>query len=248
MHLYPLTGIPQIQAGDDLSAFIHQGLVESGLDLRDGDVLVVAQKIISKAEDRMVPLNSVKPSPRAQDLAAQVHKDPRLVELILQESQTVLRTRPGVIIVEHRLGYVHANAGIDQSNIEGDDHALLLPLDPDDSARRLSAALGARTGHQPPVIINDSAGRAWRNGIIGFAIGLCGFEPVVSLVGSKDLNGRVMRVTEIAVADELAAAASHVMGQGAEGFPVVLIRGAQIKRGDYGMRALLRDAAQDLFR
>lgn len=248
MHLYPLTGIPQIQAGDDLSTFIHQGLIESGLDLLDGDVLVVAQKIISKAEDRLVRLSSVTPSARAVDLAEQVHKDPRLVELILRESQAVLRTRPGVIIVEHRLGYIHANAGIDQSNIEGDDHALLLPLDPDASARQLSAALGMRTGYQPPIIINDSAGRAWRNGIIGFAIGLCGFEPVTSLVGSEDLNGKVMRVTEIAVADELAAAASHVMGQGAEGIPAVLIRGARITRGDHDMRALLRDAAQDLFR
>lgn len=248
MQLHPVLNLPMFEAGDDLAEHIARGMVEAGLELSAGDLLVVAQKIVSKSEGRQVALAEINPSERALSLATKTGKDPRLIELILRESVAVLRCRPGLIIVEHRLGFVHANAGIDQSNIAGADHALLLPENPNESARRLRKALNALTGVEPCVLINDSSGRAWRNGIMGMAIGCAGFAPLVSRVGEHDLFGRELMVTEVAVADELAAAASHLMGQGAEAVPVVLIRGARLEPSEQDAGTLIRERRLDLFR
>lgn len=240
-----------VEPGDDLVALILDALAAAALPLEDGDVLVLAQKIVSKAENCYRYLNQVTVSDRARALAAEVDKDPALVELILSESDEVLRTRPGVIIVRHRRGYVHANAGIDRSNIESDPdnpRVLLLPQDPDRSAAALRRGLEAATGCRLAVVINDSAGRAWRNGTVGMAIGTAGFEPVLDLIGSEDLFRQTLEVTTVAVADELAAAASFIMGQAAEAAPVVLIRGAALQSSEQGSQSLIRDPAMDLFR
>ena len=251
LELIPLQGFPAVEPGDDLARLIHEALSGNALELRDGDVLVVAQKIVSKAENRYVRLAGVTVSAEAEALAGRAGKDPRLVELILRESREVIRVRPGVIIVEHRNGYIHANAGIDRSNIrrdEADPRVLLLPRDPDASARALREGLAGRGAVAPQVIINDSVGRAWRNGTVGLAIGTAGLDPLRNQVGEKDLFGNVLEVTEPAVADELAAAASLVMGQAAEGCPVVLARGAGLRSSGKGSASLLRDRSIDLFR
>lgn len=249
--LIALEGLPRVEPGDDLAALIGDALRAGDLLLRPDDVLVVAQKVVSKAEDRYCRLADIEPGPRALELARQADKDPRLVELILRESREVLRVRPGVIIVEHRNGYVHANAGIDRSNIhtEPDDpRVLLLPEDSDASARALRAGLAAQFGVAPQVVINDSAGRAWRMGTVGIALGCAGLDPLFNQIGGSDLFGNRLEVTEPAVADELAAAASLVMGQAAEGLPVVLARGFSLRAGEQGADALLRPRAMDLFR
>lgn len=250
--LTALPGIPLVEPGDDLAGLVLAGCDRAGLQLADGDVLIVAQKIVSKAENRYARLAEVTPSAEARALAAQALKDPRVVELILRESRAVLRQRPGAIIVEHRLGYVHANAGIDRSNITSDDAAdprvLLLPEDPDASAAALRAAVRARCGADVAVVINDSAGRAWRNGVIGFALGTAGIEPVRNMIGRPDLFGRALERTEIAVADELAAAGSLLMGQAAERTPVVVARGVRFAGSEGGSRPLIRDPQHDLFR
>ncbi|MBK6510148.1 MAG: coenzyme F420-0:L-glutamate ligase, partial [Haliea sp.] len=236
---------------DDLVQLFIDALRDNALSLQEGDVLVVAQKIVSKAENRYVRLADVNVSAEAYALAEQAGKDPRQVQLILQESKSVLRVRPGVIIVEHRNGYVHANAGIDKSNIRrdpDDPRVLLLPADPDASARALREGLAQRTGIAPQVIINDSMGRAWRNGTVGLAIGTAGLQPLNNQIGDTDMFGNVLEVTEPAVADELAAGASLVMGQAAEACPVVLARGARLKPAEVGSGGLLRDRAIDMFR
>ena len=246
-----LPGFPLVEPGDNLAQQIHQALIRAEFFLEDGDVLVLAQKIVSKAENRYGYLNTVKPSPEAIALAGEIDKDPALVELILSESNEVVRKRTGVVVVEHRLGYVHANAGIDKSNIESDPNnprVLLLPLDSDKSAAQLRQAIKQLTGVDVYIIINDSAGRAWRNGTIGMAIGTAGFEPLLNKIGDEDLFNKKLEVTEIAVADELAAAASFVMGQGDEAVPVVLVRGAQLKPADVGSASLIREKSKDLFR
>lgn len=244
-----LPDLPLVKPGDDLLPLILKGLQRAERNLVDGDLLVIAQKIFSKSEARYVDLGTVTPGPEAERLAMEVDKDPRLVELILAQSRAVLRQRPGVLIVEHVLGYVHANAGIDRSNVEGgEDTVLLLPEDPDASAQRLRQAIADNLGLDVAIIINDSAGRAWREGAIGFALGTAGFEPVIDLVGKKDLLGRTMEVTSVAVADELAAAASFLMGQSDEGAPVVLVSGAGLPSATVGSAALVRDRAADLFR
>ena len=249
MSLFALPHIPMVRPGDDIARLIGRALDAAGLELSSGDLLVVAQKIISKAEGRCARLADISPTPRAVELAAQVDKDPRLVELILRESREVVRRRPGVLIVEHELGYIHANAGIDRSNVDGgEDSVLLLPLDSDASAEALRSELSSSGEREIGVIINDSAGRAWREGAIGFALGTAGIEPLVDLVGKRDLMGRPMEVTSVAVADELAAAASVLMGQADEGAPVVLIRGLDWRRSTDGSRALIRDRDRDLFR
>lgn len=247
LQLIPFTGLPLIEPGDDLAALLIDAAARVAGGLRDGDLLVIAQKIVSKAENRYVDLRDVVPSERALALAGPADKDPRLVEVILSESSEVLRQRPGALIVEHRLGYVHANAGVDRSNVADPDKVLLLPVDPDASAQRLRERAAA-AGASIAVIINDSAGRPWRNGITGFAIGCAGFRPVVNRIGAPDLFGRKLEITEIAVADELAAAASFVMGQADEAIPAVLVRGAALEASEEGMQALLRDRAHDLFR
>ncbi len=243
-----LPAIPFIQPGDDLVALTLAGLHRAGLTLQDGDVLVYASKIISKAEGRLVRLQDVAVTPQARAIAASIDKDPRLVTLILQESAQVLRTRPGLIIVEHRLGFVCANAGIDQSNIAGDDVALLLPLDPDASARALRAGLEQATGAQVAIVINDSHGRAWRQGTVGVAIGLAGLLPLTDRRGERDLFGREMRITVLGTADEIAAAASLLQGGAAEALPIVHMRGVPYRMGDGHLSDLLRDKEQDLFR
>lgn len=251
LSLFTLCGIPLIEPGDNLADIIHTALIENGLRLEIGDVLVIAQKIFSKAEGRYAYLNEVVPGAEAMALAGDCEKDPRQMELVLRESRTVLRKRPGVVVVEHRLGYVHANAGIDKSNISSDPdnpRVLLLPENPDASAAALRTELAAKAGAAPYIIINDSAGRAWRNGTAGFALGTAGFEPVENRIGDADLFERELEVTEVAVADELAAAASFLMGQGAEGAPVVLVRGARLRESEQGSAALIRDPAKDLFR
>ena len=251
--LQAIDGLPMVVPGDDIYRVIVSALEKKSVDLMAGDVLVVAQKIISKAEDRYVVLDNVDASDEALRWAAEVDKDPRLVQLILDESTEVVRHRPGVMIVRHRLGFVHANAGIDRSNIEhpdGRERALLLPLDANASARRLRAALEYASGVAPlGVIISDSAGRAWRNGIAGFAIGAAGVPSMGCKIGEPDLFGRELEVTETADADELASAASLLMGQGAEGKPLVMIRGWQWD-ADAASDAsvLIRPREQDLFR
>ena len=251
LELVALADFPLVEPGDNLAQCIAAALERNGLALQAGDVLVIAQKVVSKAENRYVRLSEVTPGPEALAVAAQAQKDPRLVELMLRESTAVLRVRPGVVIVEHRNGYVHANAGIDRSNIRCDDadpRVLLLPLDPDASARALRAALGEHFGVAPQVIINDSMGRAWRNGTVGLAIGTAGIMPLHNQIGEQALFGNVLQVTEPAVADELAAAASLVMGQAAEGLPVVLARGLALRAAAVGSDSLLRERALDLFR
>jgi coenzyme F420-0:L-glutamate ligase/coenzyme F420-1:gamma-L-glutamate ligase len=249
VQMIPLSPFPLVQPGDDLAALISDRLADLGP--APGDVLVVAQKVVSKAEGRYVRLAEVEPGAEAIALAEQADKDPRLAQLILDESVEVLRVRPGVIIVEHRCGWVHANAGIDRSNIPSDDSdpsVLLLPEDTDRSARELAERLVERFGLQLPVIINDSAGRAWRQGTVGFALGSSGIEPLSNQVGDPDLYGRPLETTEVAVVDELAAAASLVMGQAAEASPVVLLRGTRWSPSSAGSGTLLRDRALDMFR
>lgn len=249
--LHALPGLPQVRRGDDLAQLTLRALDSAGLDLRDHDVLVFAQKVVSKAEGRCVALAEVRPSPRAVALAARVRKDARLVELILRESRRVVRARPDVLIVEHRLGFVMANAGVDQSNVAqaaDGDMALLLPEEPDASAERLRQALQEHSGRTLGVLINDSFGRPWRRGAVGVAIGCAGLAAWCDLRGRPDLFGRRLRVSETAPADELAAAASLLMGQADEGLPVVLVRGLGALGAPSTARALLRPAQQDLFR
>jgi coenzyme F420-0:L-glutamate ligase / coenzyme F420-1:gamma-L-glutamate ligase len=251
LELIPLLRFPLVEPGDDLAQLIFDALRDNELSLREGDVLVVAQKIVSKAENRYVRLADVTASAEALALAELADKDPRQVQLILQESREVLRVRPGVIIVEHRNGYIHANAGIDKSNIvrDADDpRVLLLPTDPDASARALRLGLVERGAIAPQVIINDSMGRAWRNGTVGLAIGTAGLQPLHNQIGDVDMFGNVLEVTEPAVADELAAGASLVMGQAAEACPVVLARGARLRPSTGGSAGLLRDKSIDMFR
>jgi len=249
--LIALEEIPLVRPGDDLAALIASALRRGGHVLRDGDVLVIAQKIVSKAEGRYVDLAKVEPSPRALDLARQTEKDARLVEIILRESRRVVRHRPGVIVVEHRLGYVMANAGIDRSNIDpdaGEEPVLLLPDDPDASAAAIRRALAAQPAAAPAVIVSDSFGRAWRNGTVGIALGAAGLPTMKDLRGKPDLYGRTLRVTETGFADEIAAAASLLMGQADEGVPVVLVRGLAWSDADAPAAQLVRPAEQDLFR
>ena len=252
MVISALDGIPTIRSGDDLAAVIVAALERGGLMAQDGDVVVLAQKIVSKAEGRLVRLADVEPSPRAVAMAAEADKDARVVELILRESTAVLRCRPGVIIVEHRSGSVMANAGIDASNVEGaapeDECVLLLPEDCDRSATLLRERLQALLGRDLGVPINDSFGRAWRNGTVGTALGVAGVPALWDMRGMPDRNGRVLRATEVGVADELAAAASLLMGQAAENLPVVHVRGFPVAMRPGSVRELIRDRAIDLFR
>ena len=282
-----IEGVPRVRPGDDLGALLADALNRSGESLRNGDVVVVAQKIVSKAEGRIVRLADVVPSARASELAARVEKDPRAVEAILGESVEVVRAVPGVLIVETRQGIVLANAGADMSNIEhdeADDHLLLLPADPDASADRLRAALAARmdpetagtagsdavtgsaaeageragsfAGSGSPgfgVIVADSVGRAWREGTVGLAIGVSGVPARLDRRGEPDLFGRELHVTEVAIADSIAAAASIVMGEGAEGRPAALVRGLSFDDRSEAERAgrardLVRPRERDLFR
>jgi coenzyme F420-0:L-glutamate ligase/coenzyme F420-1:gamma-L-glutamate ligase len=240
-------GLAEVAAGDDLAALLVAALPE----VTGRDLLVVAQKIVSKAEGRSVDLNAVAPSPRAHELAGLTGKDPRLVELILSESSEVLRAQPGVLIVRHRLGYVMANAGIDRSNVPsraGEERVLLLPLDADASAAALRKALRIRLGVDLGIIISDSFGRPWRNGVVNVALGAAGLPSLIDRRGEPDRFGRGMEVTQVALADALAAAAGLVMGEGAEGVPAVLVHGLDWSAPDCPAQALIRPLAEDLFR
>ena len=254
LEIIALTGIPLVQPGDDLAALVLASLERMDLRLEPGDALVVAQKIVSKAEGRYAALADVAPSPEAVDLAGNVDKDPRLVELILRESVAVVRHRPGLVIVEHRLGFILANAGIDASNVEPlesdseETRVLLLPEDPDGSCRRLRDAIATATGVAPAVVVNDSIGRAWRNGTVGTAIGAAGLQSLLDLRGETDLFGRTLRVSQVGLADELSSAASLVQGEGAEGTPVALIRGFEPSGTDQAAAGLIRGAEEDMFR
>lgn len=243
--------IPHVQAGDDLPRILIEALQTAALSLQDGDVLAIAQKIVSKAEGRTVRLSAVTPSPRAREVAAQVEKDPRIVELILQESEEISRLRRGVLIVRHRLGFTSANAGIDRSNVAqdgADEQVLLLPQDPDGSAQRIRERLESEFGVRVGVVITDSHGRPFRLGTVGVAIGAAGLPALWDRRGEPDLYGYALQHTDVGVADEIAAAAGLLMGQGAEGTPVVLLRGLRLPQVDGRAADLVRPKEMDLYR
>ena len=250
LSLIPLTGIPLVKPGDDLGLLVAEAVSAAHLSLRKSDILVVAQKIVSKAEDRFVRLRDVTPSPRALELAGTTGKDPRLAEVILWDAQEVIRARRNVLIVAHHLGFICANAGVDHSNVgPEDDLVLRLPADPDESARRMRHRLGELTGTAPAIIINDSHGRPWRAGTAGVAIGLAGLTPVQDLRGQPDLFGHQLQSTTVGFADQIAAGASLVMGQADEGLPAVLVRGLTYQPGeDVSAHHILRPPETDLFR
>jgi coenzyme F420-0:L-glutamate ligase/coenzyme F420-1:gamma-L-glutamate ligase len=249
IEIIALGGVPEIAPGDDLPGLLTAALEREGLRLRAGDVLVVTQKIVSKAENRYVQLDGVVPGPAAISLSVEVHKDARLVELVLRESSAVVRAAPNVLITRHKLGFVLANAGIDASNIGrsrfGD--VLLLPEDPDASARRIAAAL-AVDGVAPALIISDSFGRPWRNGVVQVAIGAAGLQALIDQRGEEDRDGRPLQVTQVALADMIASAAGLVLGEAAEGIPAALVRGCAHAAGVQSATVLLRPLEQDLFR
>ena len=239
--------------GDDLVEIIKNALIVSDERLQDDDIVVIAQKIISKAEGRIVSLNSVKPSPQAEALATKLEKDPRQIELVLQESKEIVRSKPGVVIVEQNLGLVMANAGIDRSNVvdqdnDHDEYVLLLPKDPDASCDLIRHGINQRLGVKVGIIVNDSVGRAWRIGTTGHAIGISGLPAVIDLRGELDMFGKELLVSEQAVADELASAASLLQGQASEGMPVVVIRGFKSDAEKQKATALIRDREMDMFR
>ncbi len=241
-----IEGLPEIHVGDDLARLIAHASLAQGTPLAPGDLLVVSQKIVSKTEGRIVNLGGVVPSREAAEMAAEIGRDPRLVEVILGESRRVVRKAPGVLIVETRHGWICANAGVDQSNVDLET-ACLLPEDSDRSARQLREALRRLTGHDLGIIVADTFGRPWREGLTNVAIGVAGIEPIKSYLGEKDPAGYVLQATILAVADELAAAAEPIMGK-LDRIPVVIIRGLDWPRGETGSRALIRDPARDLFR
>lgn len=244
-------GIPLIKAGDDIAAIIGAAVAQAKLEVSDGDIFVVAQKVVSKAQGRSVDLAAITPSTRARSLANEVKKDPRLVEVILSESVRIVRKVPGVLIVEHRSGCIMANAGVDQSNVPagaGEEAVLLLPKDADAAAESLRTALAAFFAKRLGLIINDSFGRPWRRGTVGVALGAAGIPALWNLRGQPDLNGRALRVTDTGFADEVAAAASLLMGQADEGHPVVLVSGFAPSDAAIAACALIRPAAEDLFR
>ncbi len=252
LELIALEGIGIVRPGDDLGALTKDALARQGVALRDGDILVVAQKIVSKAENRYVALDEVLPSPTAMELAQRCDKDPRIVELVLRETREVLRAVPGVLIVEDRRGVVLANAGIDRSNVDQDasgaERVLLLPEDPDASAARLRNRLRELCEVDVGIIINDSIGRAWRLGTVGTAIGASGLPALFDRRGEPDMQSRALKITQVGLADELAAAASALMGQAAEGRPMVLVRGGDWPRSEGRAAELQRPRERDLFR
>ena len=248
--LRALEGIGEIQPGQQLDSVIVQAIERNGIVLNDHDVVAVSQKVVSKSENRYVDLAHISPGAQAQTLAARSDKDPRYVEVALRQSTAVIRCVKGVLIVRHKLGFVVANAGIDQSNIEDGEHrVLLLPEDPDASASRLRESISRRTGKHVGVLITDSFGRAWRMGVCGVAIGCAGFTPLLDQRGTADRFGRTLRVTEVAVADQLASAATLVMGEAGEGLPVVIVSGLAPQYFERAgvAREMIRPAAMDLF-
>lgn len=249
VELIPVAGLPEIREGDPLASLILGALEAGGERIREGDALVLAQKIVSKAEGRLLDLNAVRPSREARAIARRDGRDPRLVEAVLRESNEVVAASERALITEHRSGAVCAHAGIDRSNVKGGaDRALLLPRDPDLSARRLREEVRRAAGRLIPVLIADTQGRAFRRGVVGVAIGCAGLEPLADLRGVKDRAGRALAITILAHADEIAAAASLVMGQDSQGTPAVLIRGLRCYEGDRPASVLYRAKEEDLFR
>jgi coenzyme F420-0:L-glutamate ligase/coenzyme F420-1:gamma-L-glutamate ligase len=249
LELRALHGIPEVLPGADLAAIIRAALQRADIQLQSGDVLVIAQKIVSKSEGRFLDLRTLQPSARAIALAESTGKDPRFVEAVLGESSEVVRTAPNTLIVRHRSGYVMANAGIDRSNVPGDEHTvLLLPRDCDAAARALRATLPAP---ESAVIISDSFGRPWREGVVNVALGSAGLAALVDHRGGRDRQGRVLQTTQVAIADALAAAAGLVLGEASEGTPVAHVRGFRYVAiegsEDRGASTLLRPRASDLF-
>jgi coenzyme F420-0:L-glutamate ligase/coenzyme F420-1:gamma-L-glutamate ligase len=242
-----LPGIPEVTEGDDLGRFVIEAAIRAGTGLRSGDVLVVAQKVVSKAEGRVVSLKELNPSGLAREFAETWGKDPRFVEAVLRESRRIVRMDRGMIIAETAHGFICANAGVDASNVPGEDRICLLPRDPDGSAVRLRKGLEERCGAQVAIIVSDTFGRPWREGLTNVAVGIAGLSPLVSYIGQQDPHGHTLRVTELAVADELAAAAGLLMGK-LERLPVVLIRGYRFPTAEGHARSLVRSAERDLFR
>ncbi len=243
--------VPLVRPGDDLGAIVVAAIERAGIALGDRDVVVVAQKVVSKAEGRYVDLARVTPSPRARELAAKLDKDPRLVEVILSESTEVLRWRKGVLVVVHRLGVVVANAGIDRSNLEPageSERVLLLPEDPDATCAALKRRLEARFARRLAVVVSDSVGRAWRHGTVGIALGAAGLPALDDRVGRRDLYGRALEVTRVGLADAVADAASLLMGEADEARPIVVVRGLDWDAPGNPAAALLRPKQDDLFR
>ena len=250
LEIFAIPGLPMVKAGDDLSSMIAHAAERAGQILRDGDVVVIAQKIVSKAEGRTVDLATIIPSDEAITLAKQVGKDPRIVQVVLSESVRVVRSRPNLMIMQHRLGFVMANAGVDQSNVapsDGAQRALLLPVDPDGSAEAIRAALTERSGVKIACVFSDSFGRPWRRGTAGVAIGCAGLPSFIDLRGQPDLFGRILEVSIIGFADEIAAAASLLQGQAAEGQPVVIVRGLTWTAPNASVAELVRPPDEDLF-
>jgi coenzyme F420-0:L-glutamate ligase/coenzyme F420-1:gamma-L-glutamate ligase len=247
LEMFGLEGIPEVRPGDNLACLILAATERTACGLQSGDVLVVAQKIVSKAEGRIVSLRDVVPSGVAREFAEAWHKDPRVVEVVLRESKRIVRMDRGLIITETTHGFICANAGVDLSNVPGADQVCLLPVDPDGSARRLRKELLEQGGAETGVIVSDTFGRPWREGLTNVAIGVAGVSPLVSYIGQKDPYGHTLRVTELAVVDELAAAAGLLMGK-LERIPVVLVRGYRFSVIDGEARSLVRSPDRDLFR
>ncbi len=245
--IIPIPGIPQIQPGDDLPSLLLDAIDQAKVGLKNGDIVVMCQKIVSKAEGAIVDLKTVEPSPFARQIAAMWEKDPRVVEVVLRESSRIVCMKNGVVITETRQGWVCANSGVDESNSLGEDIAIVLPKDPDASARNIRVAIQERRGITIGVIITDTFGRPWRDGLVEFALGVSGFEPLLDLRGTHDLQGRELHHTVVAVADELAAAAGLVMEKGAA-VPAVLIRGYRFIPAEGDGKKLIRPADADLFR
>ena len=242
--------MPLIQPGQDLSDEIINAIASESILVDDGDVIAIAQKIVSKSENRYLDISSLRPSEEAKTLSKQIDKDPKFIQAILNESKKVVRYRMGVLIVEHKLGFIHANAGIDRSNIDQEqDIVLLLPEDPDESAKEISQSLSQFFKKNVSVIITDTMCRPFRNGIVGFTIGSHNIECILDERGQKDLYGNELKVTQIGIADELAAAASLLMGQAAQKKPVVIIKGYKFKQNNLSdSQSLIRGEEEDLFR
>ncbi|UCG37010.1 MAG: coenzyme F420-0:L-glutamate ligase [Candidatus Bathyarchaeota archaeon] len=248
--IFGLEGLPMIEEGDDLAELIVAAAKRNGVDIEHGDVLIVAQKVVSKAEGRTINLNNVEPSRRAVELSKRTGRDSKLVELVLRESKRFLKASQQIIIVEDRRDIVNINAGIDKSNVEGMNNYTLLPEDPDESAKCLRSRIKEQTGKKVGVIISDSYSRAFRRGQVNFAIGLAGVDPFIDYRGKQDLFGYVLQVKFSAVADELAGAAELVMGQGREGVPVAIVRGLNHVDAstEFSSKDLIISGEEDLFR
>ena len=245
--LTAVEGIPMVKAGDDLAALIAKGLVDTGFKLEAGDILVVCQKVISKSEGRVVNFNDYEPSEFAKAYAKRWEKDPRAIEIVLRQTSRIVRNDRGVLIVETGPGWVCANAGVDESNSLEDERAILLPEDPDDSARRLRDEIRRRLGVTVAVLITDTFGRPWRDGLTEICLGIAGMNPILDLRGTTDLGGRELHHTVVAIADEIASAAGLLMEK-AGGIPAVVVRGYQYEPFEGSAKILIRPAEMDLFR